>query len=187
MCTELCGETCFAHHDIVGGCMIMSGLGKCRKRERPPLKRTDYPSLPHGSTCHSNKLTPIIPAGTACSYLNFNMHSFSISLYITMFLQRVAGPSRLPYRAVESVARRYNSTAPPASAEPTGDELADRDSRTAFSREKAIWASNEGYKRWKSSSGNQYKAIPRGQKAAWLGGHVVCSHLAGFVEFALTL
>lgn len=110
-----------------------------------------------------------------------------LATYITMFLQRVAGPSRLPYRAVETVSRRCNSTAPPTAAEPTGDELADRDSRTAFSREKAIWASNEGYKRWKSSSGNQYKAIPRGQKAAWLGGHVVCSHLAGFVEFALTM
>jgi hypothetical protein len=98
-----------------------------------------------------------------------------------MFLQRVAGPSRLPYRAVETVVRRSNSTSAPAT-EPSGDELADRDSRAAFSREKAIWASNEGYNRWKNTSGAQYKSVVRGQKAAWLGGHVVCRIWLGTVQ-----
>ena len=97
-----------------------------------------------------------------------------------MFLTRVAGPSRLPFRAAEPILRRANSTSPAAAAaspttttEPTGDELADRDSRAAFSREKELWASEEGYRRWKGSMGAQYKSAGRGDKAAWLGGNVV--------------
>lgn len=90
------------------------------------------------------------------------------------FAMAVAGPSRLPYpsrsgplRVVQDTIRRANSTSSPAA------EVEDRDSRAAQQREKTLWASNEGYARWKASEGRKYQTAEKAARAQWLGGSVV--------------
>lgn len=97
-----------------------------------------------------------------------------------VFISAVAGPSRLPWRAVvtplASTCRRCASTdVTAASEEPdVAVELDDKDSRHARIKEKAFYGTRGGYQSWvKTGGASQFYAANKGQRAQWLDPNMV--------------
>jgi hypothetical protein len=94
--------------------------------------------------------------------------------YIEMtFITAVAGPSRRPsiQVAVALVRGAATSAAPPGASEDPALEAPD--AKRAQAQLKAFWGSEQGYKSWMGKVGVQYRDVPKGSKARWMGGSFV--------------
>jgi uncharacterized membrane protein len=106
------------------------------------------------------------------------------------FTTSVAGPSRLPFQVVarptRAFVRAYASSPTPDPVQQESvqdgdaevsfnepDALPDKDSKAAKAKEREMWGSGEGFRRWLQSEGGKYRDVKKGQRANWLGGNIV--------------
>jgi hypothetical protein len=121
--------------------------------------------LPHPRVIPSTKLYSRISPYRSHSNFNPSMHlshPLSLSPPFTM-ASPIAGPSRLPFNAIRSVARRRLPVCSRFASSTAEEPQADQRTQEA----------EDAYRSWIQSTGRQYESARIGQRALWLGGAIV--------------
>ena len=123
--------------------------------------------VPHPRVyCCTNHITPLnpVPYPTEISSLSTLPHPHPSTLTMA---SPIAGPSRLPFNAIRTVARQRLPTASRYASSSSSGEEQPVDQRTQ--------EAEDAYRSWINSTGRQYKSVRTGQRALWLGGSHVRS------------